>query len=422
MGNLATLGGIVAFPVWFGVGSYGALACGLICMAALALAALRLRRGTPRQLARATLATLTASALAFVPIWWGQARLDIYGPALGEGEVALMLTWAVVCGWCLPIGTLMVYLLLAPAQTPAAPAHLAGVSEQTLAALNDPARRLEPLGPGRPWGWLIALAEGDEARPLPLTRQLTLLGREIDNDIVILDDRASRHHAEIRWEHAHPHLLDRASMNGSFVNRQAVRGLVPLASGDVIELGMQRYRFALAADSAAPSTPAEETHKMPGANGSHPAHEAEPLVLTLAAMSPAGEGGRGALTRRIWPLRTALLTIGRDEGCDLRLTDPSVSRRHAQIVRQPGGYFVADLQSSNGTLLNGEPLTAPAALAAGDVLTVGVFTLRCESTSVASSETSGAARQATPHAARPASGAPTLVPTEAARDLATPGQ
>jgi pSer/pThr/pTyr-binding forkhead associated (FHA) protein len=47
------------------------------------------------------------------------------------------------------------------------------------------------------------------------------------------------------------------------------------------------------------------------------------------------------------------LVIGRDSGCDVLVTDPCVSRRHARIELNPDGrYWVTDLGSCNGTFVN----------------------------------------------------------------------
>jgi serine/threonine-protein kinase len=64
------------------------------------------------------------------------------------------------------------------------------------------------------------------------------------------------------------------------------------------------------------------------------------------------------------------LVIGRSSACGLRVEDDLVSRRHAEITRQDGDYILRDLESSNGTQLNGMPVTA-AALAFGDEITIG---------------------------------------------------
>src|SRR6266545_4416117 len=46
--------------------------------------------------------------------------------------------------------------------------------------------------------------------------------------------------------------------------------------------------------------------------------------------------------------------IGRDPGCQLRVDDPKVSRRHAEVAWTEGGWVLRDLGSSNGTYLDGE--------------------------------------------------------------------
>lgn len=68
---------------------------------------------------------------------------------------------------------------------------------------------------------------------------------------------------------------------------------------------------------------------------------------------------------------TNLTKIGRSPQNDLVLNDPEVSGQHAQIRREADGFFLEDLQSSNGTFLNGARLSAPARLAGGALITVG---------------------------------------------------
>jgi predicted RNA-binding Zn-ribbon protein involved in translation (DUF1610 family) len=67
--------------------------------------------------------------------------------------------------------------------------------------------------------------------------------------------------------------------------------------------------------------------------------------------------------------------IGRSATADLRLDDPSVSRRHALIVAEPGrGLRVLDDRSLNGVLLNGEPVEW-GRLKDGDELAIGRYRL-----------------------------------------------
>ncbi|HZC77998.1 MAG TPA: FHA domain-containing protein, partial [Ktedonobacterales bacterium] len=376
------------FPTWFGLGSYGGLACCMLAAGAVAGFALLRHRGTPRTLARAVLICLVAGCLSLVPIWWGQDRLDRYGPSLAAGEVTFWLAWTALAGWFLPLGVLAGYIALAPPQVQeSAPAPAGdGRSGPLVSMLDDPARLREPLGAGRAWGVLIPLDGEDPTRTVALSRQLTLIGREFDNDIVVDDERTSRHHAELRWEHGHVQLLDRGSMNGTRLNRQAVRGVVPLKSGDILEIGAQRYRFEMAAVGAANGAE-EETRKMRGALPA--AALAAPPTLVLVALAGALAGAR-------WGLAQDITTIGRDAERQVCLPHDSVSRLHAQIVRQRSGYFVADLNSSNGTFVNEAPVTEPQPLRAGDLLRCGEITLRCELSTAQVHAHNGVVQQAAP--------------------------
>lgn len=64
--------------------------------------------------------------------------------------------------------------------------------------------------------------------------------------------------------------------------------------------------------------------------------------------------------------------IGRSRGCDIILNLDSVSRSHATLIRDSAGVWkYNDLNSKNGSAVNGIPVTEPTVLKAGDVLTIG---------------------------------------------------
>ena len=69
------------------------------------------------------------------------------------------------------------------------------------------------------------------------------------------------------------------------------------------------------------------------------------------------------------------LTIGRSRESDVFLPDQWLSRHHAEILLKDDTYFLADLGSKNGTLLNGERVRAEQRLRSGDVITLGEHTL-----------------------------------------------
>ena len=75
------------------------------------------------------------------------------------------------------------------------------------------------------------------------------------------------------------------------------------------------------------------------------------------------------------PLEKDRITIGRSRRSDIFLSDQWLSRHHAEIRLAPDGYYLVDLGSKNGTLLNGTPLVEHQRLRGGDVITLGEHTL-----------------------------------------------
>jgi hypothetical protein len=74
------------------------------------------------------------------------------------------------------------------------------------------------------------------------------------------------------------------------------------------------------------------------------------------------------------PLTRTSYTLGRRLDCDVVLSDPTVSRRHAQLRWRFGRYVLHDLGSSSGTRVNGHPVTE-AVLEPGDVVTLGAVNI-----------------------------------------------
>ncbi len=91
---------------------------------------------------------------------------------------------------------------------------------------------------------------------------------------------------------------------------------------------------------------------------------------------------RGELLAAPIPLERSEIVLGRALEADIRINDPRASRLHARItvLQEEGGpalYRVTDLGSTNGTLLNGRPVT-DATLQDGDKITIGEHLLRFE--------------------------------------------
>ncbi|HKU57362.1 MAG TPA: FHA domain-containing protein [Gaiellaceae bacterium] len=118
------------------------------------------------------------------------------------------------------------------------------------------------------------------------------------------------------------------------------------------------------------------------------------MILTPAAAAAAGLR-RGAPARRSvrlvvqrspsleegneFPLNSAPVTVGRGGQNDLVLDgDEFASARHARIELRGDGVWVQDLDSTNGTYVNGSRVAGAQRLGAGDVLRVGETDLRVE--------------------------------------------
>ena len=84
----------------------------------------------------------------------------------------------------------------------------------------------------------------------------------------------------------------------------------------------------------------------------------------------------GAALGRVFPLPLGEVIVGRTPDLGVALLDGEVSRHHARILVEEGRVQVEDLESTNGTRVNGELLHGPADLRAGDRLAMGGHVLK----------------------------------------------
>src|SRR5207248_9447154 len=82
------------------------------------------------------------------------------------------------------------------------------------------------------------------------------------------------------------------------------------------------------------------------------------------------EGGKTVV-----PLVREEITIGRQDGNTIRLTERNVSRRHARLVKQNGNVLIEDLGSYNGVRVNGEKITGRMRIKEGDLVEIGDYDL-----------------------------------------------
>lgn len=95
---------------------------------------------------------------------------------------------------------------------------------------------------------------------------------------------------------------------------------------------------------------------------------------------------RGRSTTQTVKLANGVTIVGRQDGCQLRISSTQVSRRHCQLFEQKGQLIVKDLGSANGTFVNGRKIDEPRPLKPGDELGVGQIKFRVELISASASK------------------------------------
>jgi hypothetical protein len=79
-----------------------------------------------------------------------------------------------------------------------------------------------------------------------------------------------------------------------------------------------------------------------------------------------------------FPLGNDVITIGRYSENDIVLADPQASRHHAEIIREGRRWVLHDLDSANGTFVNGRRITTPTVMRHGDLVRIGRIQLQVE--------------------------------------------
>lgn len=145
-----------------------------------------------------------------------------------------------------------------------------------------------------------------------------------------------------------------------------------LASPPKVELesrrGLKLGRFEVGSELArAEEMLGEDRDEKPERKPAAPAARLAPLPPGLSTVT-VGE------THHDVALRGEKITVGRLAECDIVLPDANVSRRHSEFVRDQGGWVIQDLDSTNGTHVNGQKV-ARVRLKDGDTIAIGASRL-----------------------------------------------
>ena len=217
-----------------------------------------------------------------------------------------------------------------------------------------------------------------------ITNDVTRLGREPGLEVVIASTAAnvSRRHAEIRHQDGIYILVDLGSFNGTFLNGRRIASGEILHEGDVVQLGPGGPNLYF----RSPANPdLLRTAQFGQADALPSGKLQQPRNRTIFASKDTGGlqatlQGEGNLNEPHMflqrPLDRPQLTIGRGDECDIRLDGLLISNNHARISQSSRGLAIADLNSTNGTYVNGQRITGQLQLGTEDVVQIGPFLLR----------------------------------------------
>lgn len=227
--------------------------------------------------------------------------------------------------------------LAAPQMAPLAAAPPAAAPP---AHVPPPARASTKLaGTGALAGLLVATSGPDRGMEFRLEEGTSMdVGREEGVDMRLADPEASRRHARVRVDAGSVTLTDLASTNGTFVNGTRVTE-AELGEGDVVRIGITEMTVKLLASKAVPTTGTLIKQKAEPSKPRTVIKQAGAWTATIAEGPDAGKTVALAVP----------VHVGRDDDCELALSDVAASRKHAIISVVNGGVMVEDLGSSNGT-------------------------------------------------------------------------
>ena len=217
---------------------------------------------------------------------------------------------------------------------------------------------------GAPAVQLPQLVE-QSGREHPIRPGTNVIGRE--GDVMIVDGKVSRRHAQITSDNGNLMIEDLGSTNGTKVNGKAVAAgsKMPLSGGETVSFGGIELKLSMPGTKGGNTTQVFSSNKT-AAISAPPKLEVPPAKLV-------GEG-------KELPLHKGSNTFGRKADNDVQIADPYVSGKHGIIEIADDGLFFTDIGSTNGTMLNDAKLSPNmrTAITTEDVIRLGSMEFRIE--------------------------------------------
>lgn len=225
---------------------------------------------------------------------------------------------------------------------------------------------------------VLAEAQGGTGSPeksfsLPIVR----VGRDVNECQIVFDNAqfpmVSRRHAEIRWQNGNWVLYDLNSSYGTFLNNQKVSAPQIVQVGSRLQFGTNGpvlIAIWIETEESAPAKSSPPVYQSqtptapspPNSNQTHQPTEAQ-LEFADTAKFP-----------RPFKITKDSVWLGRDPNGDIVFDANAVmvSRKHAEIKRANGNFFIHDNGSFNGTLVNNQRISTPTPLYHDDQIELGL--------------------------------------------------
>lgn len=203
---------------------------------------------------------------------------------------------------------------------------------------------------------LAQLVDQKDGTVIDIDRWETSIGKSRSNDVVLKNDTVSRYHAVIAKKRNEWVITDTFSKTGVFVNGEEIDSQAVIEDADVITVGDVSLKFLCAeALSQASKTQIRTEARQSVQQNNNVAY----AVLV------------DVKTHRPVYIRKKDVLIGRSNNADIQINIDTVSQEHARIHLTSRGWALTDLNSHNGTKLNGRFINQPQLIFDEDMITFG---------------------------------------------------
>ncbi len=203
---------------------------------------------------------------------------------------------------------------------------------------------------------MAQLVDEGDGSVIDIDRWEISIGKSKSNDVVLPVESVSRFHAVISKRQKEWVITDTFSKTGVSVNGRQIENKSVIEDGDVIQIGTVRLKFVCA--DAVSAKAKSEIRTAASELKQKSSNVAYAVLVDVKTHKPIY-------------LRKKDVLIGRGEDADIRIGLDTVSNRHARIHQTSRGWALSDLNSHNGTKLNGRIITQPQLIFDEDIITFG---------------------------------------------------